>query len=625
MATARKSQILLIITVLITICSLSFPSYAKYSGGTGEPNDPYQIATADDLLLLGETPEDYDKHFVLTDDIDLDPNLPGRKVFDKAVIASWGIPFTGVFDGNDHSISRLTIKGEDYVGLFGYLEFGAEVKDLGVVDVKITGSGYYAGGLVGSNGSRSSSMRADRVGGTTIRCYTTGAVSGNYDVGGLMGYNGGTVLQCYSTGVIIGEVNVGGLVGENDWEHMIQCFSTGGVSGTDHVGGLVGCNGGVVKDCYTTGSVSGNSLVGGLAGDNRGTVTQCYSTGGGLAAYIYSRNGARIDLTTAEMMDPYMLGLNGFANDPNWVLEAGRDYPRLSWDGTPGQMIPEPNIDWLEGNGTAGTAYLIATADQLIRVSRASALWDKCFLLSANIDLDPNLAGRHVFQQAVIQTFSGVFDGNGHTVSHLTVMGVENLGLFGHLAFGAKVKDLGIVDVNITGSGSNVGGLVGYNDGSITNSYSTGMVSGDGSVGGLVGINLYGSVTQCYSSGSVNGNSDFVGGLVGRNEGTMTHCYSTGAVSGKYFVGGLVGFGLWGVVTACLWDTQTSGRAWSAGGTGKTTAEMQTASTFLAAGWDFIDETANGTDDIWWINEGKDYPRLWWELIDGNAAVNPEN
>jgi hypothetical protein len=79
------------------------------------------------------------------------------------------------------------------------------------------------------------------------------------------------------------------------------------------------------------------------------------------------------------------------------------------------------------------------------------------------------------------------------------------------------------------------------------------------------------------------------------------------------------------VVTTCFWDTQTSGQASSAGGTGKTTAEMQTASTFLDAGWDFIDETANGTEDIWWILEGQDYPHLWWELIDDNAAATHKN
>src|SRR4030066_156430 len=93
----------------LTICLITIPAYAKYSGGRGVSNDPYQIATAEDLMLLGESPEDYDKHFILTADIDLDPNLPGRKVFDKAVIApdtndaNWsfdGTPFTGVFAGN---------------------------------------------------------------------------------------------------------------------------------------------------------------------------------------------------------------------------------------------------------------------------------------------------------------------------------------------------------------------------------------------------------------------------------------------------------------------------------------------------------------------------------------------
>ena len=53
-----------------------------------------------------------------------------------------------------------------------------------------------------------------------------------------------------------------------------------------------------------------------------------------------------------------------------------------------------------------------------------------------------------------------------------------------------------------------------------------------------------------------------------------------------------------------------------AGGVGLGTAQMQTAGTFLDAGWDFVDEMENGTDNIWWILEGQDYPRLWWELIE---------
>ncbi len=169
MTTAGNLQIMRTISLLITIFSLSFPVYAQYSGGTGEPNDPYQIATADNLMLLGETPEDYNKHFIPIADIDLDPNLPGRKVFDKAVIAPdmdidtgdyQGTPFTGVFDGNDLTISHLTIAGDRYLGLFGKLDSGAIISNLGLEAVDIHGDGCI-GGLVGHNyGSITTSIAA---------------------------------------------------------------------------------------------------------------------------------------------------------------------------------------------------------------------------------------------------------------------------------------------------------------------------------------------------------------------------------------------------------------------------------------------------------------------------------
>jgi len=76
---------------------------------------------------------------------------------------------------------------------------------------------------------------------------------------------------------------------------------------------------------------------------------------------------------------------------------------------------------------------------------------------------------------------------------------------------------------------------------------------------------------------------------------------------------GLDGIGNTLSVTGSFWDIEASGQLTSYSGAGLTTTEMQTASTFLDAGWDFIDETENGADDIWWILEGQDYPRLWWE------------
>ncbi|MCU0918472.1 MAG: hypothetical protein MUC88_28510, partial [Planctomycetes bacterium] len=173
-----------IVAVGLFLLAIVPTAHAKYSGGSGTAQDPYQIATAADLIALGETPTDYEKHFLLTADIDLDPKLPGRKVFDKAVIAPdtdakeigfQGTPFTGFFDGNGCTISHVTVSAKDYVGLFGQLMSAAKVKDLGLVDVNVTGSGGNVGGLVGSNG------------GTLSRCYSTGAVSGKSYVGGLAG------------------------------------------------------------------------------------------------------------------------------------------------------------------------------------------------------------------------------------------------------------------------------------------------------------------------------------------------------------------------------------------------------------------------------------------------------
>ena len=104
-------------------------------------------------------------------------------------------------------------------------------------------------------------------------------------------------------------------------------------------------------------------------------------------------------------------------------------------------------------------------------------------------------------------------------------------------------------------------------------------------VGGLVGSNEGGSLNYCYATGTVSG-VRMVGGLAGENYGSMAFCYSTGSVSGTGdYIGGLVGDGM--TATSCFWDTQTSGQTSSSGGTGKTTAEMQTLATFLDAGWDF--------------------------------------
>jgi hypothetical protein len=124
-------------------------------------------------------------------------------------------------------------------------------------------------------------------------------------------------------------------------------------------------------------------------------------------------------------------------------------------------------------------------------------------------------------------------------------------------------------------------------------------------------------MSNSYSTGSVIGN-DNVGGLVGKNDGTGTvsNSYSTGNVTGNLHVGGLMGRNQ-GIVSNSFWDIQTSGQATSAGGTGKTTAEMKDITTFSDAGWKIIAVANPGERNpayIWNIVDDVTYPFLSWEV-----------
>jgi hypothetical protein len=313
-----------------------------------------------------------------------------------------------------------------------------------------------------------------------------------------------------------------------------------------------------------------------------------------------------------------------------WQMPDEGGYPVLTvFSGRP----PLP----LRGQGTPADPYLISDARELGAMTyyRPSAH----YRLAAPLDLSG--IGWAV---PLMPLFGGVFDGRGLTIAHLEMGGGGNLGLFGALLPGAEVRDLGVTDCNVFSCGSQVGGLAGANEGVVRRCYSTGLVRSDGQeMGGLIGYNggtvsqcfnaarvagvlpyvgglvAYnsGSLTDCYNLGAVSTSTECIGGLVGENWGAALHCFSAGRVSGTDIgVGGLCGVRIGytaGDINGCFWDIQTSGQMASYGGTGLTTAALQTATTFLAAGWDFVGEAANGTEDIWWIEEGQDYPRLWWE------------
>ena len=148
---------------------------------------------------------------------------------------------------------------------------------------------------------------------------------------------------------------------------------------------------------------------------------------------------------------------------------------------------------------------------------------------------------------AVVGTYNGNFEGLGNTVSNLTIAAnTSNVGLFGALNGGASIRDVGLVGGSVAGL-SSVGELVGYNGGSILQSYATGAVSGTGAdIGGLVGFNNFGaSIAQSYSTGTVTGPGSHMGGLLGFNNSgaTVSQSFASGAVSsGGSDSGGLVGF-----------------------------------------------------------------------------------
>jgi len=144
--------------------------------------------------------------------------------------------------------------------------------------------------------------------------------------------------------------------------------------------------------------------------------------------------------------------------------------------------------------------------------------------------------------------FSGSYNGNSFAILGLFVNQpcCDNIGMFGMIVNGAKISNLRLENVNITGQ-NKTGGLVGYSRDSLTyisHCHTKGTVSGNRFVGGLIGYNLYGAaIDYCYSSAAVHGNSERIGGLVGYNYScNIQYCYATGNVTGKKYIGGLVGF-----------------------------------------------------------------------------------
>ena len=571
------------------------------------------------------------------------------------------------------SYSEGSVAGGSTVGgLVGYNDDGIISNCFSTTSVIGNNS---TGGLVGENEGNvvncycSCTLEAqDQVGGLVgindgiiTASYSSAGIHGLDEIGGLVGYNkdDGEIVNCYANGDATGQSYVGGLVGNNGTffprsgdirlGKIRNCYSVTLVSGDNNIGGLVGHYGeDGVSNSFWDIEASG----------------QTTSDGGG-------------GKTTLEMQDPNTFidagwDFDGAPGEPGdiWAEPEGGGYPVLWW-----QVSPPPELPAFSGGtGELDDPYLVSTADELNSIGHNPRLMIAHFKLVNDIDLT---GVDYYIMASQYYPFRGTFDGNDHTISNFSYTSPEatGVGLFGYLSNG-RIKNLGLIDPNVhvdkgnfhgclvgllaagivthcyvesgsatgqdelgglvgeNGSGGiimncyftgvatgkeNVGGLVGNNRGSVKASYSYADVEGRIAVGGLVGRCAPGEIVNCFAHGNVAGQW-YVGGLVGSNgsgsrgrTGTIRNCYSASASLEGSQKGGLLGADWGGEVLNCFWDIETSGLTTSYGGEGKTTAEMQTAGTFLDAGWDFAGETGNGTEDTWWILEGQDYPRFWWE------------
>ncbi|NLH17391.1 MAG: hypothetical protein GX455_12510 [Phycisphaerae bacterium] len=615
------------ITLLSVLELVLIAPVLAYSGGSGTPGDPYQISNAADWGQMIISPSDWDKNFVLVSDI----CLTG---FTQLMVGTKDNLFVGVLDGNGHIIACLDIflPNSDEVGLFGSVGSSGRILNLGLVD---------------SN------------------------VQGRNGVGGLVGVNRGMIQSCFVVGTVAGSGDeIGGLVGRNSNGTIRSCYTMGSVSGQDWVGGLVGNNwAGSIADCYASGTVTVfGSYGGGLIGMNKGYVVSSFWD---IQISGQSTSAGGKGLTTVRMKTVSTYQNAGWA-DKGWVLDEGKDTPRLSWENVPGILIPLPVIP-LIGSGTEADPYLIYSGEEFAVISEFSSLLDKQIRLMTDLDL----TGIELHPIGTVIPFTGIFDGNGHTLRNpvLHQSGWDDLGLFGRIGPAGQVRNLKMLDADIVGrnivgglAARNegavefcsiagfikgdyvVGGLLGYNYGTVTASCSSGQVEGYGWVGGLVGWNDVwpgtsgGTITACFTKSFVNGIGDDIGGLAGVNYGVVSSCYtngpvkgfrlvggliglnsglamfsySTGVIQGDYEVGGLAGTnesrGGSGLVSSSFWDYQLSRQMISGGGKGLTTDQTKSLSIYQNAGW-----AGKG----WVIEDKKDTPRLSWENTPGIAISPP--
>ena len=379
--------------------------------------------------------------------------------------------------------------------------------------------------------------------------------------------NGHTIANLYVNRVAASEEPLAvGLFGYAGYSTVLRNAGivNASVSGLEYVGGLAGRNLGEVADSYVTGNMSGGSYVGGLVADNE---------------WVIDGSWAAVSISCGESRE-IIGGLTG----RNW------GWGTITGSHATGSVSCGERSDFIGG----------LTGRNWGTISGSHAAGD--------------VTGGSIV--------GGLVGSNGGTISRSYAAGeVTGDHVVGGLAGGGDGVIRGSYAAGRVKGGRSVGGLSGSgSQGGVIASYATGEVSGTTEIGGLIGSNTSGKVIASYATGATSGGSR-VGGLAGESHsGDVVASYATGVVAGDSKTGGLIGDpGPTIRESASFWDTQTSGQETSAGGTGRTTVELQapTGYTGIYVDWnvdlDDADGDANpatGADDFWDFGTSIQYPVL---------------
>ena len=316
-------------------------------------------------------------------------------------------PYTGIFEGQNHTISGLYFKQENTseVGFFGYN--GGKISNVGILNSYFCGFSR-VGGVCGYNSS------------TITNCYNKGVVDGTADgassFGGVCGCNLGILTNCYNTGIVSGQSYVGGVSGSNN-KTITNCYNTGIVSGQAYVGGIGGGNSGTITNCNNEGKVSGTDYVGGVNGENDKTITNCYNTGivsgqsyvGGVNGY--NRNGTIINCNaTGEVngTDSYVGGVIGRNLNKGTITNCYYDSTIYT-----GAAIGDDNGTTTKVEGKATEQYRTGEVAYLLQESQTDTeiIWGQ----TIGKDTYPTLGGAKVYKNA---TYNGCKGKPGDAVSY---------------------------------------------------------------------------------------------------------------------------------------------------------------------------------------------------------------